>query len=327
MTEEQRDDFGEGRPASSGRSFTQEEIVELLPGFALGALEPEEMLAVESYLQSHPEWQERLQVFEDVAASLAHAAPRAALPARAKERLMGRVYAEAPATQTRKHPLAATVVPTPRPQMRGLRSIPRRPKPSEAAPGPNWFGVLWRSMAVAGATAAIVLLAALTWQLRGRVAELSSQLALVQGQMTQLQEENTRLQQLNTSLQEQLQRQEGQLALFTHADQIITLTGTEAAPTARGKFARQADAGILVLDGLPPLPSDQVYQLWIIPPDGPSLPADLIQIASPETATVEVAIAPEHSNLIGVGISVEPAGGSQTPTTIVLLGTLNPAST
>ncbi|MBC8075345.1 MAG: hypothetical protein H7Y32_04660, partial [Chloroflexales bacterium] len=75
---------------------TYVEMVELLPLYALGTLEPEEMQAVERYLGAHPELAAQLRELEEGIAYLAHSTPTAPLPADAKARLLARVQSEAP---------------------------------------------------------------------------------------------------------------------------------------------------------------------------------------------------------------------------------------
>jgi anti-sigma-K factor RskA len=81
-------------------STERTEIDELLPLYALGALESDEMRAVERYLAAHPELEARLRELEEGVAALALAAPAAPLPADARRRLLARARADA-ATPTR----------------------------------------------------------------------------------------------------------------------------------------------------------------------------------------------------------------------------------
>jgi anti-sigma-K factor RskA len=327
MTHDRQNDPGETSSGQSGRSDNDQEIHEMLAGYVLGALEPDEMLAVERYLGRHPELQDRVQSVEMTAASLAHAAPRVPLPTRAKEQLLRRIRGDGPVAAARRVPFLSEKAARPqRPVVRGLRPIPRPQAPSSASPG-RWFSFFLRSLATAGAIAAIALLAVISWQLRNQVNQLSTQLAAVQGQLTQLQAERTQLQQINAGLQQQLQNQNAQWEVIANPHQVVALAGTPDAPSASGAFFRRNNEGVLVLHGLPPLPEDQTYQLWILPPEGPSIPADLLSIGDTQTARLAVNIPPEQSDLVGVGVSVEPAGGSQTPTTIVLLGRNNAVNT
>lgn len=73
---------------------TENEIAELLPLYALGCLDSEELAVVEQYLAQHPDTRATLRELEDGLAQLAHAAPPAPLPVDAKTRLMARVQAD-----------------------------------------------------------------------------------------------------------------------------------------------------------------------------------------------------------------------------------------
>ncbi len=332
MSDDRLEGQGEAGPQRPGRSLTDSltdvEAQELLPAYVMGALEPDEMLAMDAFLQAHPEWQARVQSMEKAAMSLAHAAPRAVLPARTKEHLMAQARADgailpAPPVEAlaKRTPLLSTsppLQPATRPP-RGLRPIPGV-QPRTPPPASNWFGVFWRTVATTGAVAAILLLAGITWQLRTTVAQLANQVISLQEQLVQIQGENTQLQQTNLALQQQLQLQNQQMAVLANPQQTIALAGTEEAPAASGAFYRQGESAVLVVRGLSALPADQIYQLWILPPEGDSIPADLIQLASVDTQTIALSVPPQYDDLVGIGLSIEPAGGSQRPTTIVLLG-------
>jgi anti-sigma-K factor RskA len=72
---------------------------------------------------------------------------------------------------------------------------------------------------------------------------------------------------------------------------------------------------VLNLRGLPHIPEDQTYQVWLISPDGDRTSAGLIR---PQTDLPYIS-APLYSNqdlvnFVGVGMTVEPAGGSDSPT-------------
>jgi anti-sigma-K factor RskA len=330
MSDDHEPGLDEDAPNAEGRSLTDTEIQDLLPGYVFDALDPDEMLAVEAFVHDRPEWQARLRSLEMAATSLAHEAPRARLPARTKQQLLLRARAELPpelAVSGEDSALALQrkaryLAPSPR-GLRGLRAIPpAQPRPVQT--GPGWFGIFWRSVAAAGAVAAVLLLAVLVWQLRNQVVQLAAQITTLQAQLTQVQAESAQLQTLNTTLQQQIQQMSQERVVLLEPQQHIALAGTADAPTASGDFYRRGEEAVLILRGLPPLPPEQTYQLWILPPGGgASLPADLFQVQDQTAQSVALIIPPEHANLIGVGVSIEPATGSQTPTTIVLLGAQN----
>ncbi len=95
----------------------------------------------------------------------------------------------------------------------------------------------------------------------------------------------------------------------------VALAGPEAL-TARMVVSQQEGRAVLVAENLPPLDEDQVYELWLIEADVPR-PAGLFQ-PDEERPVVEVVTA-DLSRVQGIGITIEPAGGSPRPTSDPLL--------
>jgi anti-sigma-K factor RskA len=333
----------------SGRPLSYDDVMELLPVFVLGALEPHEMLAVESYLNRHQALVDRLTELEATMAQLAYAAPQTPLPGRVKTRLRQRVQADLAAQPTQQRTAPVAFPPrrraAPQPQRRAFipPPAPLRPEPR------NWFGFAALTLVGVGVAVALLLLAINTAQLRGtlsplvaqlataqqqlaiaqqqltaaqqQVAATKQQLATAQQQLTQLQGENSRLQTINQSLEGKLQNQRMQLAVLTHPERAITLAGQGPEPHAEGTFFIRNNTGMLVLGGLAPLPANQTYQFWLIPAGQSPRPAGLIQVTSSEPDTLIVEIPPQYRDFANIGLSIEPAGGSPAPTgAIVLLG-------
>lgn len=72
---------------------------------------------------------------------------------------------------------------------------------------------------------------------------------------------------------------------------------------------------VLILRGLPAIPDDQTYQVWLIAPDGTRTSAGLLRpqpdlpfVSAPLSSTQDLV------NFVGVGMTIEPAGGSDSPT-------------
>lgn len=80
--------------------LTHNQVLELLPAYVLGALEPDEMLAVDAYIRSHPELMPGIDEAERALTQLAYTAPDAPLPASAKMRLLERVAQEQAAARS-----------------------------------------------------------------------------------------------------------------------------------------------------------------------------------------------------------------------------------
>lgn len=310
----------------TSRILSDIDLQTLLPGFVLDALSPDEMSEVEAYLQAHPEWYARAAALMETVTSLAHAAPRAPLPERVREQLLPRIRSDIPLIETRSpkaaasrlRPLAAAAAPTDS-RVRGMRRIPAaQPKPQPAAR--SWFGIFWRAVGIAGALAAIALLAVISWRLQQTVAQLTPQVQALQTELTQAQQSNNELQQTASTLQTQLDQQTDQWQFIATADQIIPLAGQTGTPNARGAFYRRGNEALLLLSGLAPLAEGETYQLWLLSSLEQSIPSDLFQVTNPEFEVLAIPLDPAVGELVGIGVSIEPAGGSQTPTTVILLG-------
>jgi len=149
------------------------QIEELLPFYALDALNEEERQLVEAYLREHPEARAELEEMEKAAAALPYGVARAEPSPRAKEALMRRVAADQRATSS---------VPTPssRPRARRWGNFLQAFSLGAAA-----LAILW----------AIVLSAKVT-RLQNEVAALNDTVA---GQENRIEEINTTLSQLTPS--------------------------------------------------------------------------------------------------------------------------------
>jgi anti-sigma-K factor RskA len=265
--------------------LTQEQVIELLSLFVLGTLGPDEMMAVDTYLQEQPELQGRLDELEETAAQLAYAAPQAKLPPTTKQKLMNRAQAQQS---------SATSVPTstlPRPSI--LDWLFNRDK--------------W-AWATAVSFACLLILAFYSLQLRVAVQDLRQTIA-------QLQADNETLQAINGRLREERLRDDTVFARFSTAERIIPLPGTEEAPEATGVFLVNGLEGFFVLRNLAALPSDQAYQLWLVPPGGG--PPDAVSLGllpdldSAGFAEQAVSIPLDLQDFAIVDVSIEPASGSE----------------
>jgi hypothetical protein len=188
--------------------------------------------------------------------------------------------------------------------------LPPQPAPTPAAP-PQRFDFGW--LAAAAMAVAALFIVWIDFGAQQQLVQLRSDLS---GRTTEISQLNQQIQ----SMELQLQQNQGQLAFFASPTQIVSLTGTLKAPSAGGVFYQHNDRAILVLQGLPPLPADQTYQLWLIPAQGAPAPAGLLTIATVDANRQQVNL--PALTYQAIGISIEPSGGSETPTAgnIVLLG-------
>jgi anti-sigma-K factor RskA len=99
------------------------------------------------------------------------------------------------------------------------------------------------------------------------------------------------------------------------------LTSTEAAPQASGLIEAATDGrqATLSVSGLPPLSSDQQYQLWLIR-DGQRASGAVFSVDADGWAKVPVEASRPLTDYAAFGITIEPAGGSPGPTGQRVLG-------
>jgi anti-sigma-K factor RskA len=133
----------------------------------------------------------------------------------------------------------------------------------------------------------------------------------------------------NLALQRQVSDTDRQLVLVRQAvaaasdptSTVAPLAGTEAAPGASGMVVIPATGtGYVMVQGLPPLDSGQVYQAWYLVGGTPTS-AGLME-PSPSGITVMAGLQPIPGTDT-IALTVEPAGGVPQPTgDVVLAGTL-----
>ena len=102
----------------------------------------------------------------------------------------------------------------------------------------------------------------------------------------------------------------------------VTLTRSKEAPAPQGKVTYVADKAALlfVASNLEPLGSYKVYELWLIPANGQApVPAGTFHPDVRGNASVVLPQLPSGLVAKAFGITVEPEGGSPTPTMPIVL--------
>lgn len=105
-------------------------------------------------------------------------------------------------------------------------------------------------------------------------------------------------------------------AVLAAPDARLVTHGTSAGGVATVVVSRSRHALIVTTSGLPPLPGAKVYELWLMSP-GRATPAGLLP--SPSGGRTTPVLASGLAAGDRVGLTVEPAGGTRTPTTPPLL--------
>lgn len=127
---------------------------------------------------------------------------------------------------------------------------------------------------------------------------------------TQVQE----LQRQQLNVQRQLQNNQAALAMLSYP-------GTETLPIYAGNISgtvlldRERNSAALVVWNLPELSDEQTYQIWLIEANEDRVSGGLFrpQADLPYT-TQPIFVSQTISNFVGIGVTVEPAGGSAQPT-------------
>ena len=128
----------------------------------------------------------------------------------------------------------------------------------------------------------------------------------------------------NTQLEENLNNKNTELAETTDVLEILrakelksfTLPGNQAvAPEAYAKVYLNKDATIAYIDakGLPEPPRGKVYQVWSLIVE-PLTPTSMGLLSSAELMSNNVYKFENFPNPEAIGITLEPEGGSETPT-------------
>lgn len=127
---------------------------------------------------------------------------------------------------------------------------------------------------------------------------------------------------LTLRLNRELSQTQAELARLTEALAVadthpIPMIGEpDQAPQARGQFiyAEQTQDGVLIVEGLPALPEDRVYQLWLVREDGGRDNGGLFRADERGQARLSVHAPRPWSEYKTMGVTVEPEGGSPGPT-------------
>jgi hypothetical protein len=169
--------------------------------------------------------------------------------------------------------------------------------------------------------ASLVLAAFLGWdsvRLRGRVAELTTELAEARAAVAATESRMA-------NLQRSADRNQSALAVLTAPDVArIDLAGQPDAPQASGRaYWSRARGMVFSAAALPPPPSGRTYQVWVVTSAPAPISAGLIEPDSGGHVSAVFATPPDIPQPVAVAVTLEPAGGVPAPTgPKVLVGTV-----
>ena len=259
--------------------------------YALGGLDATECDRFEAHLEVCRQCVDEVTSFLPVVHGLLHLAPATEPPDRLRARLFDEVDAPAPRT-----PVAAPVL---------MSTIP---DDEQATSG----SVRW--MAVAGA----VILTGLLWYgwqqaSRSRALQARLDAATLQREVADLDAATSR---------RSLRTLRGHAGVLAAPDlAALPLEGQRNASSASGRAFLSESRGIVVLaSGLPPLASDEAYQLWLVTRPDP-VSAGLATVDADGHLFESIPPVVDLSDLMAVAVTRESEDGADQPSdTVVLLG-------
>ena len=160
-----------------------------------------------------------------------------------------------------------------------------------------------------GWAAAVILLVGVGYQY--------TQLNETQNQVVNVQKEKNNLQNAVASLE--LKNKQTQTALTVVRDaknRIINLGGQAVSPTSFAKIYWNKETEVVYVDasGLPEPPEGMVYQIWSLKLQPQLTPTSIGLLSDFSTNTEKVFTVEKTSDAEAFGITLEPAGGSKSPT-------------
>jgi anti-sigma-K factor RskA len=260
---------------------------ELLPIYALGALDGEDLAAIEAHLAAGcEECARELMRYERAASALAFAAAPASPPASLRARALAGAAPEA------RSPKAGSVVPFPAGAGR-----PERPAWGSAT------GIL--ATAAALVRAAGIAITYLAWSLTAAGRRLDEQIRQLDALRQQVAEQD-----------HELAERDRQLALIRDPEVRVVSLGDpaeERRPGVEVIWHPEQKRGLLLARGLERVAPDKTYELWLIADNKP-VPAAVFNVDETGSAVVELDQLPGAATPEMFAVTVEPAGGRDTPT-------------
>jgi len=255
---------------------------------AMGALTPAEMEPLQAHLRVCARCKEELRQNTLALAAYAQTTPEVPLPNGARDRFMAKLQET---SQGESSPTKPVVVEAPAKKASFWNKV-------------FGSGVAGWSPALAGAFALLLLAVGIDdLSNRAQIGPLLKQAqrgAIDSAQLDQLME-------LLTSPQ---------------AQRVALHPGPVTAPPPEGRVVYASRTGKLLLtaSNLHPLPAGKIYELWILQPGGKKpLPAGTFAPDSTGNAAMILADVPAGLTVQAFGVTVENAGGSETPTLPIVL--------
>lgn len=272
-------------PDSSSSSTDCDALSALIPAYVLGATDPEETRFVERHLQGCPDALADLRAYSDLQDALLLASPYIEAPAALASALQQRIHDE------KLHP-AHPVQPVSVMETRQSANV-KRPSPRLR---PNSRRTTWLTGGIAAALT-LLFITNFYWML----------------------ENNRMTQEASTAQSLRSERNVAIAALSAGDTQIAPLSDPgDGHMSGAIVWSSEKQMAMLSVANLPDTTADQEYQLWFMAGDEEvSMGTFRVQPDGMGLMIFELDHAIEQFDAFGV--TLEPTGGSQTPTTALLL--------
>lgn len=274
--------------------MTREDARELMPLFAVDALDPETRAELLTFVEGSPEARQELEAYLLAVNAMAQDVPQVRPRPELRQRIMAAVTARDAVPAPGQGPS------TPEPHAESTLTPPVRPT-----------GRRWAPWLIAAASVAAVVSSVGLFQARGELEQLRRTLAVWQARAAEA-ERN-----LGTA-GVTLAAYQRQLDVMTADDVLlVNLSGAPpAAPAqARAFLSRSRAAIVFTARGLPRLPDARVYQLWAVARGGQQVIS--VGTFEPDARGRSQVVADVPALQVrpdALAVTIEPAGGVPAPT-------------
>ena len=278
---------------------------------AMDALDYEEADGVRRHLATCAPCRDELARVHGDLAVVAMSVEQHAVPQGAKQRFMQKIAGTTAGSAATGSPAASSAA------TRSAVTGPAQPGPAQ--PGPAQTGP---------AGAPVTPIDRLPAKRRGAwipwlaVAALLAVTAWLGARLASLQEATGRLARMNVELAEKSAHAERVLEVLTAQNAQHAVLTAAMKPVPMGRAVYLAESGGLIFQGgnLAQLPADKTYELWLIPANGHApMPAGMFRPDAKGDASVMMPPLPKGIPAKAFGVTIENAGGAETPTMPIVL--------
>ncbi len=289
---------------NQNQSTACDELHDLLPAYAIGALDHAEAEHVRTLLQECPEQQAELDDYIALSGALYERIEPVAPPVELHDRLMEQIRQQKADTVPPRQPVA----------------FHENNAQGSSAPRSNQRLLKW-GLAIA---AMLAIISNLMWssQLNNAqqtISNLNGELDETRQTLSDLETEYAQYVAASTNVNQQLQNQQQdivQLISVSNLERVALAStgGNGEAALATLLWEQGASSGRLISTSLPDLPANETYQLWVISGEQP-ISAGVFNRDENGIVTFPVSLTDDITTFEAIAISVEPEGGSDAPTT------------